>query len=306
MRKMNRRFAVSPGRVGDVASNRSQRRPGLVTSPGSTSDPASNVATRSHLRRWSADFCECRTPPVIIVRKNRKEPEPPQRGVSLLRPHTESRSSLKRYSCPPTGIFASPSQSSSSSAASSCSSPPPVQTSVITGDDPSGWKLRPKSSAASPRANANRLSLQIPLPVIFPHPTCSQPDSTPTPVLSAKTKPPLRPKPSRRRHSDSSAFLRSLENPGPPAVTLEELCAVQLRPVSRSDESDDVFSDQSEEQVKVNAQPHKIPPPVPRKTAMARQTAQLIHQKLSRVIKPHKAVDRGSLPAAKTGKCCRE
>lgn len=243
----------------------------------------SNVAPRSHQRRWSADLCKCGTSPTIIVKKNKKEPQPPQRGASLLQLHTASHSSVKRYSCPPIGVFGSPSHpssSSSSSSTSSCSSPPPVPTSVITGRDPLGWKLRPKSSSTSPRARAKRLSLQIPLPVVFPDPKSSpapnsQSDNTPNPDPSPKTKPPLRPKPSRRRHSDSSAFLRSLAPPLP-AVTLEELCAVHLRPLSLSDESDDVFSGGKGKEVKVTPRPRKISPPVPEKTSRARQIAQLI------------------------------
>ncbi|XP_045925212.1 putative protein TPRXL [Micropterus dolomieu] len=243
----------------------------------------SSVAPRSHQRRWSADFHKCGTSPVIIVKKNKKEPQPPQRGVSLLRLHPTSHSSVKRYSCPPIGVFGSPghpSSSSSSSSTSSCSSPPPVQTSVITGHDPLGWKLRPKSSSMSPQARINRLSLQISLPVIFPDPKSgsasnSQSDNTPNPDPSPKTKPPLRPKPPRRHHSDSSAFLRPLATPLP-AVTLDELRGVHLRQVSLSDESDDVFSGGNEEEVKVTTEPCKTPPPVPEKTSMARQIAQLI------------------------------
>ncbi|XP_035521027.1 uncharacterized protein LOC118330551 [Morone saxatilis] len=260
-----------PGHV-SIHSQEPRERPFSVVS-------FSNGTPRSHQRRWSADFSRCATSPVIIVRKNKKEPQPPQRSVSLLRPNSASHPSFKRYSCPPIGV--SPryrSSSSSSSSTCSCSSPPPVQTSVITGPDPLGWKLRPKSSSTSPRARANRLSLQIPLPVIFPDPNASpglypQSDNAPNPDPSPKTKPPLRPKPSRRRHSDSSTFLRSFL-PSVPAVTLEELCAVHLRTVSLSD--DDVFSGGSEKEAKATTRPRKIPPPVAEKTAMARQIAQLI------------------------------
>lgn len=234
----------------------------------------SNGATHSHQRRWSGEFCKSMTSPVITVKKNKKEPQPPQREVSLLRPHAASHHSCKRYSCPPMGAFSSASSSSASSSTSSCSSPPPVQTSVITGPDPLGWKLRTKSSSTSRQARTNRLSLQIPLPVISPEPKSnSAPNSqsdTPNPGLSPETKPP--PKPSRRRHSDSSAFLRSLPTPQP-TLTVEELCAVKLRPLTLLDESDDVFS---EEEVNVMTKPRKIPPPVPEKTFMARQIAQLM------------------------------
>lgn len=273
---------------------------------------ASSEAPRSHQQR-SAEFCKCGTSPIITMRKNKKEPQPPQRSISLLQPKTACHPSFKRYSCPPIGICSPPSHlysSSSSSSTSSCSSPPPVQTSVITGPDPRGWKLRPKSSSSSRRTN--RLSL----PVIFPEPKTSPvPNSqldalNPDPFL--KTKPSLRPKPSRR-HSDSSAFLRS----PPPVVTLDELCAVRLHVVALSDESDDVFS-RNEVEVKVTPQPRKIPPPVPQKTSMAREKAQLIahsHQSCKTnegniytcVIKPkpkylRQTEDHSSLEERQTGK----
>ncbi|XP_035469478.2 putative protein TPRXL [Scophthalmus maximus] len=244
----------------------------------------SSVTPSAPQRRWSADFSKSGTPPVIIVRKKKKEPQPPQRGVSLLAPHTASERSFKRYSCPPVGIFSSPSRSSSSSSSSStsssCSSPPTMQTSVITGRDPLGWRLRPKSRSTSPWARTNRLSLQIPLPVVFPDPksgpgSTSKSDNTFNQDPCPKTKPPVRPKPSRR-HSDSSAFLGSLVSPLP-AMTLQELCAVNLRPATGSDESDDVFGEANGEQAEVAAQRSKNrPPPVPEKTSMARAIAQLI------------------------------
>ena len=284
----------------------------------------SNVTQRSHQRRWSADFCKCGPSPGITVRKNKKEPQPPQRGVSLSQPNAASHPSSKRYSCPPLGVRSSPSHlstSSSASSTSSCSSPPPVPTSAITGPDPLGWKLRLPSSSTSPRARTNRLSLQIPLPVVAPQPKSSsappsQSDSAPNPDPSPRTKPPLRPKPPRR-HSDSSAFLRSLANPLP-AVTLEELRGVHLRPVALADESDDVFGEEEEEEeAKATARPRKIPPPVAEKTAMARQVAQLIALSRQRckgneeniytsVIKPkpkrsHQTEDHSSLQERKTG-----
>ncbi|KAM7371172.1 hypothetical protein PAMP_010663 [Pampus punctatissimus] len=240
---------------------------------------ASSLTPRSHQRRWSADLCRCGTSPVIIVKKSLKEPQPPQRGVSLLRPDATSRSSTKRYSCPPIGIFRSPTHSSSSSSStSSCSSPPPIKTSVITGPDPLGWKLHPKTSSASPKARANRLSLQIPLPITFPDFKSSpapnlSPASQPDPT--SKIKPTLRPELIRRHHSESSAFLRSLVSP-PPVVTMEELCGVQLRPVTNLDESDDVFSEEKQKDKKVITRPRKTPPPVAEKTEMARRIAQLI------------------------------
>lgn len=226
----------------------------------------SGVSLRSHQRRWSADFIKCQTPPVIMVRKNKKEPDPPQRTASLLRLETSSHSSFKRYSCPPIGIFSS--TSSSSSSTSSCCSPTSVPTSVIVGPDPLGWKIQPKFRSNSSQNRTKRLSLQIPLPTL---PTLSSPNLEP----SFQTKPQLRPKPSRRHHSESSAFLKSLGKTLP-VVTLEQLHAVHLRRVSLSDESDDVFDEPGQSQGRVTASSRKIPPPTPEKTAMARKIAQLI------------------------------
>lgn len=262
-----------PGHVRTL-SQELREHPLLITS-------ASSLTPRSHQRRWSADFCQCGTSPAITVKKTMKEPMPPQRGVSLLRLHTASRSSSKRHSCPPPEILRSPIHSSSSSSSiSSCSSPPPVKTSDITGPDPLGWKLRPRnsssSSSTSRQARTKRLSLQIPLPIILPdHKSSPDPQLDPT----TKPKPALKAKPFRRRHSESSAFLRSLANPVP-VVTLEELCNVHLRSVTYVNESDDVFNEGNDEEEqkeeKVTTQPCKTPPPVAEKTAMARQIAQLI------------------------------
>ncbi|CAN9508927.1 unnamed protein product [Ophioblennius macclurei] len=218
---------------------------------------------RSHRRSWSIDLSKRRTSEGIVVTKNKKEPQPPERGVSLLQP--DAATSKKRYSCPPMGT--SPCHSSSSST-SSCSSPPPVKTSVITGHDPLGWKLRPKSGAASSKSRSNRLSLQIAIP------TVPSPDPTKHKV-SPTIKPALGPKPHRRRHSDTSALIRSLEAPMF-AVTLEDLRATQLHPVALSEESDDVFVETSEDGRRATDRPRKVPPTVPEKTAMARQIAQLI------------------------------
>ncbi|XP_022598365.1 NHS-like protein 2 isoform X2 [Seriola dumerili] len=270
--------------------------------------PASGVTPGSHQRRWSADFSKCLTT-VIVVRKNKKEPRPPQRRASLLSLHSATDASSKRYSCPPIGVFSSPSQSSSSSSSSfsstssSCSSPPPVQTSFITGRDPLGWKVQPKSSFTSPRDRTKRLSLQIPLPVVFPDPKLSpappsQSGSTPNEDPSSRTKPLLRPKPTRRHHSDSSAFVKSLPAPLP-AVTLEDLCAVHLRPVAHSNESDDVFSEADEEEVKATARPRKTPPPVPQKSSMARQIAQLIALSWQRYTPKNKDIYNGVKPKPK-------
>lgn len=226
----------------------------------------SNATPRSHQRRWSVDYCKFQTPPVILVRKSKKEPEPPERSASLLRLQTSSHSSFKRYSCPPIGIQTSTSSSSSSN--SSCCSPTSVPTSVIIGPDPLGWRIQPKSRSNSAQLRAKRRSLQIPLPAV-PTP------SSPTPEHSSQTKPAVRPKPFRRHHSESSAFLRSLGNP-PPVVTVEQLHAVNLQPVIPSDESDDVFDEPTQGQGRVAGSPSKIAPPVPEKTAMAKKIAQLI------------------------------
>lgn len=298
--KMNKCSTASPahanGSYANHVSLRAQNRdcdnrqgPGHVTTHSQEARvrPLSTVYTpsaapHSHQRRWSVDYYKRGTSPVIIVKKNKKEPEPPQRRASLLRSNTTSDTSLKRYSCPAMGVFSSPRRSSSSSSSSSsstcsCTSPPPVPTSVITGHDPLGWKLRPKSSSSSPRARANRLSLQIPLPVISPDPKSSpvpnsQSDNTPNPDRSPRLKPPLIPKPPRRRHSETSAFLISLATPQP-VVTREDLCVMRLHRVTLSDE---VFSEGKEEKVKVNTRPCKTPPAVPEKTFTARQIAQLI------------------------------
>nr|XP_019938269.1 PREDICTED: uncharacterized protein LOC109626618 isoform X1 [Paralichthys olivaceus] len=245
----------------------------------------SSVMHTAHQRRWSADFSKCGSPRVITVKKNKKKPQTPPRRGSLVKPHAASDSLSKRYSCPPLGLLSSPSSSSSSSTTSSCSSPPPVQTSVITGPDPLGWKLCPKSSSTTTQARTNRLSLQISLPVVFPDnkprpvPN-SKPDNSLNQDPSLKIKPPLKATPSCRHHSESSAFLRSLVTPQL-VVTLEELCSMHLHPIDLSDEPDDVFSDGSEVESKVTPQ-RKIPPPVPEKTFMARQIAKLIAQSSQR------------------------
>ncbi|XP_068162140.1 NHS-like protein 2 [Antennarius striatus] len=223
------------------------------------------AATHCHQRQWSADLCRPGSSHFIIVRKNKKEPRPPQRGVSLRKTSAEP-------SHPCTGTFGRPchphssSSSPSSSSTSSCSSPPYVQTSVITGHDPPGWRWRTKTD---PRGVCDkRLSLQIPLPVISPDPKRSPGDNSCDPDLLHKTRTPLKPIPSHRPHSDSSAFLRSLATPLP-VVTADELCAVRLRSFTLSDVSDDVFGRGDEEEV-------RLPPPVPEKTSVAKQTAQLI------------------------------
>ncbi|CAB1423912.1 unnamed protein product [Pleuronectes platessa] len=259
-------------RLGRVITHSQEPRE-LPMSPVSTS----RATPTSHQRRWSADLSKSGSPHVITVRKNKKEPQPPQRRASL---SAASDALSRRSSCPHIRILSSASSSSSSSStSSSCSSPPPIQTSAITGHDPLGWRLRPKSSFTTTQARANRLSLQIPLPVVVPD--CKSrtvPNSTPDNSLMQdrppKIKPPVGAKPSRRRHSDSSAFLRSPARPLP-LVTLEVLCSVRLRRVTHSDESDDVFSGGSEVESPVTPQ-RKIPPPVPEKTFMARRMAKLI------------------------------
>lgn len=187
----------------------------------------------------------------------------------------------KSNSCPSIVICNSqrqPYSSSSSTSTSSSSSPPPIRTSAITGPDPHGWRLRPKSSSAY--RHTKRLSLQIPLPVIAPDPksrpaTNPQRDNDLNPDRSLKRKPPLGPKSSRRRHSDSSTFLTSLISPQV-EVTVDELRALHLRRVTLPDESDDVFGRANKEELKVTTRPRKIPPPVPEKTPSTRKKAQLI------------------------------
>ncbi|KAF7204859.1 uncharacterized protein [Nothobranchius furzeri] len=227
--------------------------------------------TCSHQRYLSVDFCKSRTS-VITVKKTVKEPQPAQRRVSLKQLQASSHSSFKRYSCPPIGICFSQSQSSSSSSASSssCSSSPPVPTSVITGHDPLGWKFQPRSRSRSSRNHTRRLSLQIPqLDVPTP--------SSPSLNLSPKTKLTHRPKPSPRHHSEPST-LRVMEK-ALPVMAPEELCAVHLRATTLGEQSDEVFNDSAPEKRRDSASPalpHKVPPPVPLKTALTRQIAHAI------------------------------
>nr|XP_043898870.1 uncharacterized protein LOC122780128 isoform X1 [Solea senegalensis] len=242
MSKGSTNIVISRGLVsgsnGGQTRSQDQRERSLLTVS------SAGVTPRCHQRRWSADLSQCGTSSVIIVKKNRKEPQPPERRSSLCDPHSVSHSSFKCYSRPPVTFILDHSSSSSSSTTSSCSSPPPIQTSTITGPDPLGWKLRLR--------------------------TTSQSDNAPNPA--GKSKPPVRVKPPCRRHSDPSAFLRSLHQ-------LEELHAVRLRPVSHPEEFVNVFGDGNEE---ATNRRRKTPPAVPEKTAMARQIAQLIALSLQR------------------------
>ncbi|XP_029978209.1 uncharacterized protein LOC115410625 [Sphaeramia orbicularis] len=204
-------------------------------------------------RRWSADVSTCGSPPIIIVKKNKKEPQPPQRGVSLLRPHPPCHDPAKRYSCPPIRTLTPP------------TTPPPVQTYTITGPDPLGWKLRPKSGFASPRTHTARLSLQIPLPDTI-HEVKFYPNSCMASI--SQTTPPFE---SHHRHR------RSQSDCSGPAVTLEQIYAVQLRNIVH--ETDDVYSEVNDEK---SRGPHKIPPPVAEKTPIARQMAKQIAQSCRR------------------------
>lgn len=221
----------------------------------SSHDPCSKT---SHLHQWSADFSKISTSGVVIVKKSKKEPEPPRRSVSLPQPQPAEPTS-KRHSCPAFGITAQNSPPPSS--ISACSSPPLIQTSTITGPDPLGWNVRHKSGNSTSRSCAGRLSLQTPLSDIFPK-TKSQ--------LSTNSDPSRCPKPIRRHNSDSLAFLRSSGISLP--VTKEELCTVELRHAHNVSDSDDVF----EKNVKKTEQNIKEPPPVPIKSEMARQVAHLI------------------------------
>lgn len=195
---------------------------------------------------------------VIVVKKSKKEPDPPRRSVSLLGPQPTKPSS-KRYSCPALGMTA---QNPSSSSSTFSFSPPLVRTSTITGPDPLGWKVRhkPRTGAGS-QARAGRLSLQIPLSDVLPE---GKSQLSPNSDFSSH------PKPFRRYNSDSLAFLRSSGTVLP--VTLEELSTVELRRAFRASDPDDVF----EEDVKTTERNIKQPPPVPIKSEMARQVAQLI------------------------------
>lgn len=249
------------------------------TSEGRPKPPASSTQMPgSHQQRWSADFSGQCPASVIVVKKNRMRPKPPQRSVSLPQPASAPRPAFKRYSWTPARSrrTSSYSSSSSSSLSSPCScsplSPlPAVPTSAITGPDPQGWKLQPKSSSASRRTK--RLSLQIPLQLVLP-----QPETDPASGSLITEKPPLRAEAShRRRHSDSSAFLRRRAAPMP-AVTLDELNAVRLSLTSPPHEFDEVFQEGSVAMLRVASRPRwqKIAPAVAEKTPAARQKAKLI------------------------------
>lgn len=225
--------------------------------------PTAFIWTRTHQRRWTVDFCEYGSSSLIIVKKPMKKPQPPQRSVSLLQPQPASHFSFKQHSCPSIEVV-SPSPSS---AMSFCPSPPYVPTSIITGSDPLGWKLRPKASSGLSRECTKRLSLQIFLSEV-------QTPSSPKPESSSKLKAAIRPKPSRRHHSEPT-FLRSLGK-ALPVMAPEELCTVLLQPVTLSDEPDQVFDEVTQKQESGSAPLPKISPPVPEKTATARKLAHLI------------------------------
>lgn len=226
----------------------------------------SRVSPCSPQPRRSAGFLKGGASPIITVRKRKKQPKPPQRSTSLTQPASTPHHIVKRYSCPPIGICRFTRRlcsSSSSSSGSSCSSSPPIPTFVITGPDPLGWKMRPKSRSR----RVSRLSLQIPLPVIAP---AAKSQNT------QNSKPPIPPKASHRRHSDSSAFLTSLAIQNP-AEILEELRALQLRPATLPHEADNVFREaKGDSEANVSKRSCKIPPPVPIKTMMAKQKAKMI------------------------------
>lgn len=60
-------------------------------------------------------------------------------------------------------------------------------------------------------------------------------------------------------------------------MTLEELRALHLQPVTLPYVTDDVFKEvKGGGEAKVRKQPRKIPPPVPKKTLRARQKAKMI------------------------------
>lgn len=232
-------------------------RPLLKQRPLSAVYPRSET---SHLQQWSVDFSKLSTSAVVTVKKNKTEPVPPRRSVSLLRPQP-AKLTTKRYSCPVFGMTAQNSSTAFSTPASS--SPPLTKTSTITGPDPLGWKVRHKSSNSKSRSHAGRLSLQIPISDIFPEtrsPETTSPASSACKVL----------KPVRRHNSDPMAFLRSTRINLP--VTIDELCTVELRRAKGMSNSDDVFGENMETPQRYI----KGPPPIPTKSEMARQVAQLI------------------------------
>ncbi|XP_056901354.1 uncharacterized protein LOC130532639 isoform X1 [Takifugu flavidus] len=264
------------GSVSDIPNIYTAQNRGRNNRQSLSQDPGEHpgVSPCSNQPWCSAEFLKCGPSPTITVRKNKKQPQPPRRSTSLTQPTSKPCPIFKRYSCPPIGIGRSTSRlyshssSSSSSSTSSCSSPLPVPTSLITGPDPLGWKLRPKSRSR----HVSRLSLQIPLPVIAPDPSARASANSQHTQYSKPTV-----KPFHRRHSDSSALLTSLATQNP-AVTLEALRALHLRPVTVPYETDDVFREVkgSGGKVKQSKQPRKIPPPVPKKTLMARRKAKMI------------------------------
>ncbi|XP_037134208.1 uncharacterized protein LOC119138312 [Syngnathus acus] len=243
---------VRKERLGQVTTNKQEGKQSCCRTS------STSLTSCSHQRRWSTDCCHSNSSPVITVKKNTREPQPPQRGVSLRSHQIPSRHPRQRYSSPVTGIGSITHPSTSPT--SSCSS---VQTSVITGRDPLGWKLRTKSTTSSKRAHTKRLSLQTPIPVTVPDPGFLLSDTSP---LDPKQNPTFKGKPFRRHHSDSLAFLKSM-----PAITLEELRHVQLR----SAKPDDVFHEAYGKEM-ANPQPYKKPPAVPEKSPLARKIAQLI------------------------------
>ncbi|KAJ0016363.1 hypothetical protein NQD34_014653 [Periophthalmus magnuspinnatus] len=209
--------------------------------------------------RWSTDFGKSSTSAFIIVKKSKKEPEPPKRSVSLLRPQSVVRSTSKCHSCPTFGInpqIVSPSPSN----ISTCSSAPLIQTSMITGPDPLGWKLRRIPGKTSLQSRAGRLSLQIPLSDIYPVQECQM--STNSYFLKPKGAGIV-----RRHNSDSLAFFRSSETTLP--VTKELLVATKLRHANTMASSDGVFEEKTKKII-------KKPPPVPVKSETTIQIAKLL------------------------------
>ncbi|XP_061665890.1 uncharacterized protein LOC133495358 [Syngnathoides biaculeatus] len=257
------------GKQGLVISDKQEvgRQSGRTTSTSS-----------SHQRRWSSDCCYSNSSTVIIIKKNVSEPQPPQRGSSLLRSHPPSRCPRQRYSSPIIGTDHTSHVSTSSSSSWSSS---PVRTALITGHDPLGWKLRPKSGTYSNRAHIKRLSL--PLPVTIPDPNFLLSNKSPTTSLDPvrKTKTHYQNKPTRRHHSDSSAFLGSM-----PMVTLEELRGVHLR----SNKPDDIFCEE-----KTSPRQHKKPPAVPEKSPLARKIAQLIAHSGQQQLRAARKIEQGEI-----------
>ncbi|KAJ0060269.1 hypothetical protein NL108_007773 [Boleophthalmus pectinirostris] len=234
--------------------------------PHSKQRPLSDMglySQSSHDHQWSTDFVQPSTSAVITVKKNKSQPEPPKRSISLPRPQTAIRSTSKCYSCPVFEI--TPQIVPPFPIITARPSAPLIQTSTITGPDPLGWKIRRKPGNESSQPRAGRLSLQIPLSDMYREREY-QGRSNPNflEYEGGKTSRHL------RHNSDSLAFLRSSGTALP--VTKEDLGTVELRPTNSTSFSVAAFG----ENVEKSEQMTKQPPPVPVKTEVAVQLAKLL------------------------------